>query len=123
MSFRQTFICTTHTTVDVAADSTLIFDGVLNLMGQTLTKTGDGTLAINNRVTLAGGTVVGAQGTISGAGTIGGDVDNQGGTISPGNSLASSEAASQVPEPSSLWLLGMGLLGLTIWRRCKCSRA
>ena len=74
------------TTVDVASNSTLTFDGALNLMGKILTKTGDGTMAINNRVTLAGGTVVGAQGTISGDGTIGGDVYNEGGTLSPGNS-------------------------------------
>jgi hypothetical protein len=74
------------TTVDVASNSTLAFDGALNLMGKILTKTGAGTMAINNRVTLAGGTVVGAQGTISGDGTIGGDVYNEGGTLSPGNS-------------------------------------
>ena len=55
-------------------------------MGNTLTKTGVGTLAINNNVLTGGGTVNCEQGTCSGTGTIGGDLNNGGGTISPGNS-------------------------------------
>jgi choice-of-anchor B domain-containing protein len=75
-----------NTSIDVASDSTLSFNNALDLMGNTLTKTGEGALAINNKLTTAGGTVDVQQGTISGNGTIAGDVDNGGGTISPGNS-------------------------------------
>ena len=74
------------TSIDVASDSTLIFDGALNLMGNTLFKSGDGTLAINNQVTLSGGTVVLFQGTVRGVGKVVGDLDNDSGILSPGNS-------------------------------------
>ena len=74
------------TTMNVASGSTLSFNNALNLTGNTLIKTGDGTVAINNQLTTAGGNVDVQQGTISGNGTIGGDVTNSGGTTSPGNS-------------------------------------
>ena len=96
------------TIANVSDDSTLTFDGALNLAGTTLTKTGAGTLVVNNRVTLGGGTIISTQGTISGFGTIGGDVNNQGGTISPGNS----SGIQSVPEPSSLMLSLTCLLAL-----------
>jgi len=97
------------TTADVASGSVLTFDGALNLSGTTLHKTGDGMLTINNRVTLGGGSVVNAQGTITGNGTIGGDVNNQGGTISPGDQ-ALSGSLTNVPEPSTMLLLVLGAL-------------
>ena len=100
------------TTVNVASSSTLTFNNTLNLNGQTLTKTGAGEVAINNKLITGGGTVSFLQGTISGVGTIGGDMDNQGGTISPG----SSGATSGVPEPSSLLLLLLGGLLLRTWK-------
>ena len=108
------------TTADVASGSLLTFDGALNLSGTTLTKTGDGTLTINNRVTLGGGSVINAQGVISGVGTIGGDVVNDG-TISPGNSqaIADGDAPGQVPEPGALLLLLMGTLAWT-WQSWIC---
>ena len=90
------------TIVDVSSDSTLSFNNTLNLMSNTLTKTGVGTLAIRNDLVTDGGTVSLQQGTISGNGTIGGDVDNGGGTISPGNNSASLDV---VPEPSACVLL------------------
>ena len=96
------------TTVDVASDSTLSFNNVLDLNGQTLTKTGDGTLSINNVLNSGGGTILGLAGTISGSGTVGGDVNNQGGTISPGSSSIHADAAAQVPEPAGLLLLVAG---------------
>jgi len=102
-----------NTTADVASGSTLSFNNELNLMGQTLTKTGGGTLAINNELTTAGGTVNILQGTVSGVGTIGGDVINDGGTISPG----SSSSATAVPEPAGLVLLLVGAIGLGLRRR------
>ena len=88
-------------TVDVISDSTLTFTNSLDLNGQTLTKTGEGEVAINNNLMTNGGTLINSQGTISGLGTVGGDVDNPGGTISPGSSAA---AISGIPEPSSLLL-------------------
>ena len=107
-------------TVDVASGSTLTFTNTLNLNGQTLTKTGDGNLAVNNKLNLGGGTLVGSQGTISGVGTIGGDVNNEGGTISPGDNaaLSSGDSISDVPEPSTMLLLVLGgLLGFRARRR------
>ena len=73
------------TSVDVASNSVLIFDGALDLMGNTLTKTGAGEMAIRNDLLTGGGTVDIQQGTLSGSGTVGGDVNN-GGAVSPGNS-------------------------------------
>ena len=74
------------TTIDVAGGSTLIFDNSLDLMGNTLTKTGAGTMNINNNLSTGGGTVIITAGVLGGSGEVGGDVDNQGGAISPGNS-------------------------------------
>ena len=96
------------TTVDIASDSTLIFNNTLDLMSHTLTKTGAGTMAIRNDLVLGSGTVDVQEGTVSGNGTIGGDVNNDGGTISPGNLVSS---LSGVPEPTSLLLLAFGGLG------------
>ena len=73
------------TTVNVGSDSTLTFNNALNLNGNTLTKTGTGTVVVNNRLNNGGGMIDIAEGAVSGSGTIGGNVDN-GGTIAPGNS-------------------------------------
>ena len=102
------------TTVDVASSSSLTFEGALNVMGRTLTKSGPGTLALNNQVTLVGGTLVGIQGTINGDGTIGGNLINEGGTISPGKS-----ANVGVPEPATLLLIFCALLSLATFARTR----
>ena len=96
------------TNVTVASDSTLTFNNAPNLMSHTLTKTGAGTMAIRDDLVLGGGTVDVQEGTLSGDGTIGGDLINDGGTISPGNLVSS---LSGVPEPTSLLLLAFGGLG------------
>ena len=103
-------------TVDVSSEGMLTFNNTLDLAGHTLTKTGAGEIAIRNDLTLSGGTLDVQQGTIVGNGTVGGDVFNDGGTISPGNSLG---AAGQVPEPGTMALLVLGglLLGWTRRRR------
>ena len=87
----------TETHVTVVGGSTLRFDDVLNLNGNTLNKSGDGDMEIGNdlfgtatdedqRVTGAGGTLNVHGGVVSGNGIVGGEVNNYGGTISPGRS-------------------------------------
>ena len=102
------------TTVDVASDSTLVFNNAIDLMGKTLTKTGAGELAFRNDLLTSGGVVNCAEGTCSGSGTISGDLINDGGTISPGNSLNSMVT---VPEPAALTLVALGSLLLLAARR------
>jgi len=69
-----------------APGTTLTLNNELNLQSNTFTKTGDGTLAINNRIATAGGMVDCQGGTCSGSGTVGGNLNNSGGTVAPGNS-------------------------------------
>jgi len=85
------------TTVNVATGARLTFNNALNLNGNTLTKTGAGTLAINNALTSAGGTLNCDEGVCSGSGTIGGDVNNNG-TVSPGNSPGVMEMAGNFTQ-------------------------
>ena len=59
-------------------------------------------------LTTGEGAVVNQQGTLSGIGTIGGDVIN-GGTLSPGSSA---DTHSVVPEPTTMFLALVGLAGL-----------
>ena len=74
------------TFLTVAMGHSLAFNHRLNLNGHTLTKTGDGTLAINNDLsTGSGGTLNCEGGNCSGSGTVNGALVN-GSTVSPGNS-------------------------------------
>ena len=98
-----------NTTAEIASGSTLEFNNRLFLNGHTLSKTGPGTIAINNDIVSAGGTVEILEGTVMGVGTIGGDINNTGGTISPGANNV--QATSIVPEPATWMMLGLGLLG------------
>ena len=100
------------TTINTADSSTLIFDGSIDLMGNTLTKTGAGSVAFNNKITTGSGMVNCAEGTCSGTGTIAGDLNNGGGTISPGDIAAASGSPEAVPEPATWLLCCLGLLGL-----------
>ena len=72
------------TTLDVASSAVLELNNQVNLQGNTLTKTGDGTLEINH--VLNGGTFVCAQGTCSGGGALAGSLSVLSATLSPGNS-------------------------------------
>jgi len=104
----------TDTTVTVASDSTLIFNNALDLNNNVLNKTGTGELAIRNDFLTSGGTLNCDEGTCSGSGTISGDVNNDGGTISPGNSSGSQ---SVIPEPTTLLLVMIGSACLFAFRR------
>ncbi|NQU26553.1 MAG: PEP-CTERM sorting domain-containing protein, partial [Candidatus Nealsonbacteria bacterium] len=76
-------------TVTVADGTTLTFNNALNLGGNTLTKTGAGTMSVNNDLTTGGGgsIIEVAQGSIGGVGTVGGNlVVSPGATVAPGNS-------------------------------------
>ena len=75
-----------ETDLSADSDASIAFQNVLNLNGNNLNTSGSGTISINNRTNAGGGTVNVASGTVGGDGTIGGDVDNSGGTVSPGNS-------------------------------------
>jgi len=69
--------------------SQLVFDGSLNLGGNDLTKSGDGTMVVNNQLLTAGGILSGnvsvAEGVLGGSGRIAGSLDNAA-TVAPGNS-------------------------------------
>ena len=108
-----------NTDVDVASDSTLTFNNALNLNGNTLIKVGMGTLNVNNVLAGGGGDLNCQEGTCGGNGTVAGNLDNIGGTISPGNSVG--VGGGQVPEPTSVVLLGLGGL-LLFWLRASRRR-
>jgi len=118
------------TTADIAAvDDQLVFNNTLDLGGRKLTKIGDGDMAIHGDLVSGGGTVDIVQGTVSGNGTVVGDVSNNGGTLSPGNSLDIlaingdyAQGTALVPEPTSLVLVLFSLLGMAAAgqrRRCR----
>ena len=75
-----------NTGVNVGASSSLTFNNALNLNGHTLTKTGTGSMAINNILNTGGGTVALSAGILGGSGEIGGTLTNTAGIVAPGNS-------------------------------------
>ena len=84
--FQAVVNLASSTDVSVAASSSLAFNNVLNLNGNTLTKTGAGTLSINSQLSGPAGLVTASAGVVDGSGTIGGDLTNSGATVAPGNS-------------------------------------
>ncbi len=70
----------------VAAGAVLEFNNRLDLGGKILTKDGDGAMQINNDLNTGGGSIVVLGGSVGGGGAIGGDLNNSGGTVAPGNS-------------------------------------
>ena len=90
----------------IDGSSTLIFDGPLDLMGNTLTKTGVGTMNINNSQNTGSGTLIITGGLLGGSGEVGGSVINQTGTVGPGDSPGIlSIAGDYTQDPNgTLWI-------------------
>jgi hypothetical protein len=74
------------TNVDIGSGAELVFNNALNLHGNNINKTGAGTLTINNQLNTGGGMINAASGIVGGSGTVGGDLNNMGATVAPGNS-------------------------------------
>ena len=116
--FQTPVILNHDTKVTLSTDTSLTFNNALSLNDHTLTKFGDGELKIRNGLVTSSGVIDIQGGTVSGNGTVGGDLVNPAGIISPGNSLGVLSASrAAVPEPSSLLLLWLGALGCGCLRR------
>lgn len=75
-----------NTDAAIGSGASLEFNNRLNLNGNTLTKTGLGTLLVSNTLNTGGGMIDCQEGTCGGAGRVGGGLENSGGIVSPGNS-------------------------------------
>ena len=94
-----------NTDVDVAASSSLAFNNTLNLNGNTLTKTGDGTMDINGALNTGGGSVVINAGALGGSGEIGGDlVIAAGSAVAPGNSAGTLSVTGNYTQEAGAFL-------------------
>ena len=107
--FQANVALSNATTVDIDSGSSLTFSNLLELGGNTLTKMGSGSLFVNNNVNSGGGMIINLAGSIEGTGSIGGDLSNNGGTVSPGN--ANSVTQTQLPEPTGLALFTLAVNG------------
>ncbi len=74
------------TEVTLSSGSSLTFNNALSLNDNTLTKFGDGELKIRNDLVTSGGVIDVQGGSVSGNGTVGGDLANAAGKVAPGNS-------------------------------------
>jgi len=110
--FQAPVILESDTDATLAGGTSLTLNNALDLQGHTLTSAGSGTLNINNNLITGGGTVVVNGGVIAGNGTVSGDLRNEGGIISPGNSDGIVGGDISVPEPSTFVLCGLCLVGL-----------
>lgn len=117
--FQAPIALASDTGASISAGTTLSFNNSLNLAGNTLTKTGGGTLALNNNiVTGTGGTIQCNSGICGGSGTVNGDLSNNG-VVAPGSSAGAQLVAATVPEPSTLLLLSVASL---LFYRCRWQR-
>jgi len=99
-----------ETDVNTLGGTSLTLNNAVDLQGNVLNKLGGGELSIRNDLITSGGTVNVQAGTVSGNGTLTGDLNNNGGAISPGNGAN----LSAVPEPSALVMLSSGLACLVL---------
>ena len=98
----------------------LEFDNLLTLKGNTLSKTGDGSLQINNDLNTGGGTIVATGGSLGGSGTVGGNLANNGASITPGNragTLTVMGDFSQTAGNTDIELFGSGNVAGTDYDR------
>lgn len=100
-----------NTIANVADRASLGFNNVLDLGGNTLQKTGLGTLTLNTQLNSNEGTIHVEEGILSASGTIGGDVVIHGGTLAPGNrpGLSVVGTVSEVPLPEPNMIFGIVL--------------
>ena len=98
------------TMVDVAGSAGLEFNNRLSLNSNTLTKTGDGSLLVNNNANTGTGEVVVSGGVFGGAGRIGGSLTNDsGGTVAPGVSPGTlTVAVNYTQNPNSSLAIELG---------------
>ena len=108
--FQARVALNSNTDVDIATGATLEFNNRVNQNGNTLTKLGGGTLSINHALNSGGGLVLGLEGTITGIGTLAGDMNNIAVTVAPG--LRGEAAMLAIPEPTSGLLLVLGAVAL-----------
>ena len=76
-----------HTDMVVSSGASLSLDKPFDFNGMTVTKTGDGTLNVNNDTVTGSGTLNLNSGTLGGTGHVNGDVFATGGVIAPGQSV------------------------------------
>ncbi len=76
------------TDLSVGAGAEIIFNNALNLNGNTVTKTGAGTLTINNLLNSGGGTLEWRRGIVQGGGTVGGHLNNMAADVAPIGTLS-----------------------------------
>ena len=81
------------TAVNTSAGGEVRFELPLNLGGTTLTKTGPGTVLVNNEVATGSGTLDALQGIVGGVGTVGGNLNNSA-TVAPGVSVLAASAGT-----------------------------
>ena len=77
----------TDTTVDIASEAELTLAGEFDFQDATITKTGLGTLLVDGAVVTQGGQLDVSEGTVGGNGIINGNVNHNGGVISPGQGV------------------------------------
>ena len=85
-AFQATVNLGPSANVDVTTNASVTFDNALNLGGNTATKTGGGTMLVNNALFTGSGSVDVQAGTLGGGGTVGGNLSSSGGTVAPGES-------------------------------------
>ena len=90
---------------NIVGGGRLDFNNALNLNGNTLTKSGNGTLNINNQLNSGSGSVVVTAGVLGGTGEVGGSLTNQsGGIVAPGRSAGTLSVATNYTQAAGATL-------------------
>ncbi len=100
-----------NTTIDIADNASLAMNNEFHLNGNTVTKIGLGSLAINNLLVTDGGIIDVQAGTVTGSGLLVGSLANLAGIVSPGNSPGRMEITEDYIQGSSA-VLKMEIAGL-----------